>query len=101
MGIFGSPQDQVDLDDLKSRVARLEQAVVQLQAVIASAGGGVPHGAPTASAAATGDTEVGDGWLAEVRALKADGNVIKAIKIYREQTGVGLKEAKDAVDALI
>ncbi len=28
------------------------------------------------------------------------GNKINAIKIYKEQTGVGLKEAKDAVDAL-
>jgi ribosomal protein L7/L12 len=28
------------------------------------------------------------------------GNKINAIKLYREQTGVGLKEAKDAVDAL-
>ncbi len=28
------------------------------------------------------------------------GNKIEAIKLYREQTGLGLKEAKDAVDAL-
>ena len=28
------------------------------------------------------------------------GNKIMAIKAYRERTGVGLKEAKDAVDAL-
>lgn len=28
------------------------------------------------------------------------GNKINAIKIYKEQTGVGLKEAKDAIDAL-
>ena len=28
------------------------------------------------------------------------GNKIQAIKIYREQTGVGLKEAKDAVEKL-
>jgi ribosomal L7/L12-like protein len=27
------------------------------------------------------------------------GNLIEAIKITREQTGVGLKEAKDAVEA--
>lgn len=29
-----------------------------------------------------------------------NGNKINAIKIYREQTGVGLKEAKDVIDAL-
>ena len=32
MGIFGTPQDQVDLDDLKDRVAKLEVAVASLQA---------------------------------------------------------------------
>ena len=30
----------------------------------------------------------------------ADGNLILAIKTYRERTGVGLKEAKDAVEAM-
>lgn len=38
--------------------------------------------------------------LAEVHALAAAGNKIAAIKLYRELTGVGLKEAKDYVDAL-
>ena len=33
-----------------------------------------------------------------VEALKR-GNKVEAIKLLREQTGVGLKEAKDAVDA--
>jgi ribosomal protein L7/L12 len=28
------------------------------------------------------------------------GNKIEAIKVYREATGLGLKEAKDAVEAL-
>ena len=28
------------------------------------------------------------------------GNKIQAIKLYREQYGVGLKEAKDAIDAM-
>ena len=28
------------------------------------------------------------------------GNKIAAIKLYREQTGVGLKEAKDFIDSL-
>lgn len=38
--------------------------------------------------------------LAEVRALALAGNKIQAIKLYRELTGVGLKEAKDYVDSL-
>ena len=86
MGLFGSPQEQVDFDDLKTRVARLEAAVASLQAQLAPArAGGLPA----------------DGaWLAEVRALKERGKLINAIKLYREQTGVGLKEAKDAVEGM-
>jgi len=34
------------------------------------------------------------------RDLIRKGNKIEAIKIYREYTGVGLKEAKDAVEAI-
>jgi ribosomal protein L7/L12 len=36
-----------------------------------------------------------------VRALVADGRQIEAIKLVREHTGLGLKEAKDYVDALV
>src|SRR5262245_8749264 len=38
--------------------------------------------------------------LAEVAILLSGGNKIAAIKRYRELTGLGLKEAKDAVEAL-
>jgi hypothetical protein len=38
--------------------------------------------------------------LAEVARLLRGGNKIAAIKLYREITGVGLKEAKDAVERL-
>ncbi len=38
----------------------------------------------------------------EVRALADDpAKKIQAIKLYREQTGAGLKEAKDAVEAYL
>ncbi|HEX5755631.1 MAG TPA: hypothetical protein VFY12_04705 [Arenimonas sp.] len=37
---------------------------------------------------------------AEIDALVAGGQTIEAIKAYRERYGVGLKEAKDAIDAL-
>jgi large subunit ribosomal protein L7/L12 len=36
----------------------------------------------------------------EVRRLMAERKKIEAIKLYRETTGVGLKEAKEAVEAL-
>ena len=35
----------------------------------------------------------------EAMAAARRGNVIEAIKITREKTGIGLKEAKDAVDS--
>jgi len=104
MGIFGSPQDQVDLDDLKSRVAKLEQAVEQLQTQLATSlaagAGGVPYGAPTPAAPAAEQVVGSPDWMTEVRALTSNGNKIQAIKVYREHTGLGLKEAKDAVEAL-
>jgi ribosomal protein L7/L12 len=36
----------------------------------------------------------------QIKSLLMRGEKIEAIKIYREQTGVGLKQAKDYVDAL-
>jgi hypothetical protein len=41
-----------------------------------------------------------EGLSQEVREIANDpANKIQAIKLHREQTGVGLKEAKDAVEA--
>jgi len=37
----------------------------------------------------------------DVEALARSGQAIQAIKLYRELHGVGLKEAKDAVDAML
>ena len=36
----------------------------------------------------------------QIKELSAKGEKIAAIKLYREATGVGLKEAKDAVEAI-
>jgi ribosomal protein L7/L12 len=92
MGIFGgSAQDQVDFDALKDRVTKLEAAVAALQLQLAGA-------APAVAVAAA--PVAGTEWMTEVRRLKESGNVIQAIKLYRERTGLGLKEAKDAVEAL-
>lgn len=38
--------------------------------------------------------------LAPVRELVQRGKKIQAIKVYREVTGVGLKEAKEAVERM-
>ncbi len=39
-------------------------------------------------------------WQSELNALVSRGHKIEAIKLYRERTGTGLKEAKDAVEAV-
>ncbi|MBI1904224.1 MAG: hypothetical protein HYS13_24275, partial [Planctomycetia bacterium] len=43
---------------------------------------------------------VGPEFEGELRSLLAGGQKIEAIRRYRERTGVGLAEAKDAVEAL-
>lgn len=49
---------------------------------------------------ATVVAQLGEVDLADMRAALAEGNKLLAIKVYRDRTGVGLKEAKDAVDAM-
>ncbi|NJN97033.1 MAG: hypothetical protein HC875_24520 [Anaerolineales bacterium] len=39
-------------------------------------------------------------YIGQIRSLLQQGNKIEAIKIYREATGVGLAEAKAAVEAI-
>jgi ribosomal protein L7/L12 len=82
MALFGSTNT-----DLLPHLVRIEQ---KLDTLLASLGLGA--GGPMAA----GD----DPRMAEVRALAAGGRKIEAIKVYREITGLGLKEAKDAVDAM-
>jgi large subunit ribosomal protein L7/L12 len=50
---------------------------------------------PPANAGAAAEGDIDD----EIAALLARGEKIQAIRVYRNRTGVGLKEAKDAVDA--
>jgi ribosomal protein L7/L12 len=51
--------------------------------------------APVATAAPASSAS-----MAQVEELVRQGQLINAIKVYRELTGLGLKESKDAVDAL-
>lgn len=39
-------------------------------------------------------------WKSECKALVRRGDLIPAIKLWRAETAAGLKEAKDAVEAL-
>lgn len=109
MGIFGgSAQDQVDLGAINDRLARLESALASLQAQVAAlTTGAVAAGAPNPLAGADpgavpyGNNVAGGPWLDEVRRLKDNGKLINAIKLYREHTGLGLKESKDAVEGML
>ena len=75
------------MDDLQFRLRQLEEQVERL-----SAQAGLPW-----SAAMTPD----DGGVdSQVVALAQSGQKIEAIKRYRELTGAGLAEAKQAVEAL-
>mgnify|MGYP000211005712 FL=1 len=56
---------------------------------------------PKAVAKAAERLEIGFGWQKECASLVASNLKIQAIKRCRELTGMGLKEAKDAVEALV
>jgi len=109
VGIFGgSAQDQVDLGAVNDRLARVESALASLQAQVAalttvasSAAGANALAGTDPGAVPYGGNVPGGPWLEEVRALKAQGKLINAIKVYRQHTGVGLKEAKDTVEGMI
>jgi ribosomal protein L7/L12 len=97
MGIFGGDGSREDYLALEARVASLEATVAKLSAMLA---GGAPPVASAGDVPYAGSAPAPASWEAEARALKAQGNAIGAIKLVREVTGWGLKEAKDHVDAL-
>ncbi len=82
MGVFGSGNE-----NLIPHLARIERKLDTLLASLGLSSGGPPAAA-------------GDPRMHEVHSLAAAGRKIEAIKLYREVTGLGLKEAKDAVDAM-
>ena len=76
------------MDDVQFRLRQLEEQVERL-----SAQAGMPW-----SAAMTPDAS--EGVDSEVVALAQSGRTIDAIKRYRQLTGAGLAEAKQAVERL-
>lgn len=75
---------QQEIIELKLRVERLEQIVAQLGHVPLP-----PNLAPVTPA-----------YEAEVRALVDSGNILLAIKVYRQHTRCSLLEAKLRVEAM-
>ena len=84
MALFGSSDD-----DLQRRVEELEHRVAALERAAGRAPTRPPAGEPS------------EAWAsANVRRLVMDGNKIGAIKLLMEETGMGLRQAKDVVDRL-
>ena len=82
------PSDQEKIEELQRQVRRQGELIDVLYQRL-----GI--GQLDAAGIPTSD----DSYPEVVDAIRA-GNLIQAIKSYRERTGVGLKEAKDAVEAL-
>lgn len=80
----------MDEDALLQRIAELER---RLDWLYVATGHGYAAGTRQAAGA-------GAAVSPAVLELVRQGNKIAAIKQYREETGLGLREAKDAIDAL-
>ena len=103
MGLFGGGEDLSSTRVLEARIARLEATVASLEARLARAETGLPdtmvqpgYAPPPAAAGFS----YADPRMAEVLRLKRAGQVIAAIKLYRQVTSAGLAEAKKAVESM-
>jgi ribosomal protein L7/L12 len=89
MGMFNSSDGG---DEMRDRVAQLEHRVALLERAVRGYGIPIPvayEGAPT-------EAQVSPA----VRQLAMDGRKLEAIKALVQETGMGLKDAKDIVDRL-
>ncbi len=79
-----------------NRLAQLEDRIEQMEAVMQALF--IRLGINPAELVARGMS--GPAEMGAIREALLSGNKINAIKIYRSIYGVGLKEAKDAIDAM-
>ena len=90
--MFKGSADDAGVSDLTERVAQLEKRIALLERAVRSYGIPIPvayEGEPDESLVSPA-----------VRQLVFDGNKIKAIKVLVEETGMGLKQAKDIIERL-
>ena len=96
-------------DDLEQRIRSLldqDQKIAAIKLYREQTGAGLAEAKVAVESLQAGgglhvsDKQLPEGFEGEVLRLLGAGKKIPAIKLYRERTGVGLKEAKDAVEAL-
>ena len=75
--------DAREFEELREENERLKQRVVHLERLLGTSGEAIDL--------ALSDSE---------RALLAQGRKLEAVKAYRDRTGVDLKTAKEAIDAV-
>lgn len=80
----------MDNSELEQRIAWLEASVRRI-----AGSASPPVSLPDHPMADPG--EISD----EVRALVAEGKTMQALQLHREQTGAGLADAKDAIEAVV
>jgi ribosomal protein L7/L12 len=83
------------LADAKAAIERMEQAIQLGIALVDS-----NMQPPLAQSASTVNMNVQGALLVEIELLLAQRKKIQAIKLYREHTGLGLADAKNAVDQI-
>ncbi|MHB2019121.1 MAG: 50S ribosomal protein L7/L12 [Candidatus Xenobia bacterium] len=76
--------------------ANLSKALEEKLGVTAAAPVAVAAAGPAAAAAAPAEEKTT--WAAELSAVNPDANKVQVIKVVREFTTLGLKEAKEVVD---
>ena len=90
----GAVESTMDEEQLLARIVELER---RLDWLYRATGYGTAYPGVSFPEAPAPGLDVG---LTEVHDLLRRGRKIEAIKVYRERTGVGLKEARDAVERL-
>ena len=94
MGLFGGSEH-----DMARRVEELERRVAALERAL---GAGYPP-RPSGELTETSGSEIPaphSSVTERVRQLAIQGNKLAAIKLLRDETGMGLRQAKDAVERL-
>ncbi len=87
------------MSDLQAILARLDTIEQRLAAVERKVLDPLPSNGVAGPISIDGQPAgVGGDVSAEVRAMAQDGQLIQAIKLHREQTGLGLAEAKAVVE---